>query len=196
MLNASLSLPGTRLVPVSLVMKPAIWLFASDTKGLLLSVHVCLSVCACVWAYSRLVCVLPLICLRHILHVRERKPGSMRGTYSLTHYHVNTLCFLSTWLGQTREPLFSLPGHKCHNGQTPTWCSSALAQFTSSLAPQTLLLASSWFSPSVLASQKVGGGIHLWEWHWKTDLIQKQLMTGEGPVMSWFKWLYDLIDML
>lgn len=74
--------------------------------------------------------------------------------YSLAHYHVNALCFLSTCLCQTRGALFSLPGLERHSGQAPTWCCSALAQFTRSLAPQTLLLASSRFSPSVLASQQ------------------------------------------
>lgn len=103
--------------------------------------------------------------------------------YSLAHYHVNALCFLSTRFCQTRGPLFSLPGLKLHSGQAPTWCGSALAQFTKSLAPQTLLLASSRFSPSVLASQRPARNQSVGMR--REASIQKHLMTDGGLVMDW-----------
>lgn len=162
MLNASLSLPGARLAPVSLVMRPAIRPVCTRHWGVCetLCAFVCLFLCVCVSGYTRFVHVLPLVYLKTCT-VGEGKQGSARDTYSLAHYHVNALCFLSTCLCQTRGPLFSLPGLKRHSGQAPTWCVSALAQFTRSLAPQTRLLASSRFSPSVLASQQPR--ISLWE---------------------------------
>lgn len=139
--------------------------------------------CVFVSAYSRFVCVFcPLSVQRCVLYVRERKEGSARDMYSLAHYHVNALCFLSTCLCQTRGALFSLPGLKRHSGQAPTWCGSALAQFTRSLAPQTLLLASSRFSPSVLASQQPARNQSVgmrWE-----DSIQKHLISDGGLVMD------------
>lgn len=112
----------------------------------------------------------------------------MRNVYSLSHYHVNALCFLSTCLCQTKGgPVLGCQGRRgaSHVSQAPTRCSSLLAQFTRSLAPQTLLLASSLFSPSVLASlqaredQSVG---MRWE-----DSIQKHLTTNRAFLMTWIQ---------
>ena len=139
--------------------------------------------CVLVSAYSRFVCVLPVICVKTCTVCKGEKARQCEDMHSLAHYHVNALCFPSTCLCQTRGPLFSLPGLKRHSGQAPTWCGSALAQFTRSLAPQTLLLASSRFSPSVLASQQPARNQSVgmrWE-----DSIQKRVMTDGGLVMDW-----------
>ena len=107
--------------------------------------------------------------------------------YSLAHSHVNALCFLSQCLCQTRGPLFSRPGLERHSVQAPTWCASALAQFTRSLAPQTRLLASSRFSPSVLASQqpkRIQSAGMRWE-----NSIQKHLMADGWHVTDWMELL-------
>lgn len=118
-------------------------------------------VCAFLSACRRFVsCVfLRLSVSKCLQYIKEGESGAVRGgggrdVDSLAHYGANALCFLSTRLCQTRGSLFSLPGPERRSGQAPTWCSSALAQFTRSLAPQTLLLASSRFSPSALASQQ------------------------------------------
>lgn len=53
--------------------------------------------------------------------VRERKLSRTEGVCSLARYHVNVLCFLSTWFCKTREPLSARlkPGH----GGRAQWCS-------------------------------------------------------------------------
>lgn len=140
-----------------------------------------LRVCAFVPAHTRFVCVSPLICLKACTVCKGGKEsrGTTLDMYSLAHYHVNALCFLSTCLCQTRGPQFSLPGLKRRSGQAPTWCGCALALSTRSLAPQTLLLASSRFSPSVLASQPPRNESVGMRWE---DSIQKHLMTDGGLV--------------
>jgi len=108
MLNASLSLPGARLVPVSLVMRPAIRPFCTRHWG---ACDLSVRVCATTSVYSRYVCVCVLlpICLktRPVCEARGKQASTM---YSLAHYDANALCFLSTCLCQTRGALFSPPG--------------------------------------------------------------------------------------
>lgn len=81
MLNASLSLPGARLAPVSLVMRPVIRPFCTRHWG------VCDWVCTYVWlrvcVSAQWICVCVCVCSSlsvwgYVLYVRNRKRSSMR----------------------------------------------------------------------------------------------------------------------
>ena len=66
-----------------------------------------LNLCVCVLVMScRCMCGDACVCVC----VRERKLNSTEGVCLLAGYHVNVLCFLSTWLCKTRQPLSGCQG--------------------------------------------------------------------------------------
>lgn len=131
MLNASQSLPGARLILVSLVMRPAIRPFCTRHWGvcdgglMFVRLHQCVFVSAYsrfVWFMCVCICVLadppphPTPLCKDVYCIWGRESSDM---YSLSRYHVNALCFPSTCLCQTRGPLFSLPGLEWTHGPGP-----------------------------------------------------------------------------
>lgn len=104
----------------------------------------CVCVCLCGHAINGCVCFSRYLCKDGYCMYGRESEAVRGGVYSLTDYHVNTLCFVSTCLCQTRGPLFPLPRLKRHSGQTPTWYSSVLAtihqEFSSTDTPVGLIL--------------------------------------------------------
>lgn len=195
MLNASQSLPGARLILVSLVMRPAIRPFCTRHWGVCDGVlmFVRLHQCVFVSAYSRFVWFM-CVCICVLADPPHIPPPCVK-TCTVSEGEKAATCIRSLvimWmLYVSRQHASAKQGGPCspcqgsseRMGQAPERRRSLLAQFTKSLAPQTLLLASSPFSPSVLASQQPARnrsvGMRL------EDSIQKDLMADGGLHTDW-----------
>lgn len=179
-LNASRSLPGARLVTVSLVMRPAIRRFCTRHRA------VCYCVCMFVWlVYSRFMCEFaPLSVYRRVPVplCKWEKAGLYEGHVFTDSLSCECIMFPVNKPLPNKGPPVLCQGSSSHSAQAPMWYGSALAQVPSSLTPQTLL-ASSRFSPSVLASQQPARnrstGMK------RGDSIQKRLMADGGLVTLW-----------
>lgn len=140
------------------------------------------SVCLCMFVStkSRFVSLFPLFWVK-IYTVRpiwREKQDSKRGlTLIIIWMH-----FVSRQRASAKQGglLFPLPELERCVGRASTWCCSFLAQFSKSLAPQTLQMASSLLGPYVLASQQPLRN-QAAEIRWK-DTIQKCLIGNLGPI--------------